>query len=143
MYFIQAAMEGWQEMQRSGSFYGSTVDKASAAAAEYKKGMSPHLEWMKEEDVILEPGARMNAHETWRSYKEWIKEGVTGNTLHRETKAEFRENLIAATGRQISYGRYADEWVFFGARFSRRQMGTVNPVNVIQFPTAEEAKKGG
>ncbi len=103
--------------------------------------MSPHLEWMSDEDVILEPGNPVNAHSVWRSYKEWIKEGVTGNSLHRETKAEFRENLIAATGRQISYGQYGDEWVFFGMRFNNRKLGDANPVNVIQFPEPGDAKK--
>jgi hypothetical protein len=66
MWFVQHAIEGYQSLQTNGSFYGDTVNKAKAAAEAYKAKMSPHLQWMEEEDVVLEPGARTNAHQTWR-----------------------------------------------------------------------------
>jgi hypothetical protein len=31
--------------------------------------------------------------------------------------------------------------VFFGIRFNHKAIGDANPVNVVQFPTAEDAKK--
>ena len=43
MWFIQHAMEGYQSLQKNGSFYGDTVNKAKAAAEAYKAKMSPHL----------------------------------------------------------------------------------------------------
>src|SRR4029077_6479615 len=113
MWFIQHAMEGYQSLQKNGSFYGDTVNKAKAAAEAYKAKMSPHLQWMEEEDVIVEPGTRTNAHQAWQSYKEWIKDD---NPLHRETKGEFRDNLRDATNGAVTYGRFGDEWVFFGMR---------------------------
>jgi phage/plasmid-associated DNA primase len=127
MWFIQHAMEGYQSLQSDGSFYGKTVKKAKAAAEAYKAKMSPHLQWMEEEDVILEGAARTNAHLTWRSYKEWVKDD---NPLHRETKAEFRDALTAATKGAVTYGRFGDEWVFFGMRFKKASAGK----NVVPFP---------
>lgn len=135
MWFIQHAMEGYQSLQKNGSFYGDTVNKAKAAAEAYKAEMSPHLQWMEEEDVILESGTRTNAHQAWRSYKDYIKDD---NPLHRETKEEFRDNLAAATNGAITYGRFGDERVFFGMRFKNAPAGE----NVVPFPPIAAVKDG-
>jgi P4 family phage/plasmid primase-like protien len=135
MWFIQHAMEGYESLQTTGSFYGDTIKRAKAAAEAYKAKMSPHLQWMEEEDVILEPGTRTNAHQAWQSYKAWIKDD---NPLHRETKREFRENLRDATNGAVTYGRFGDEWVFFGMTFKDAPSGE----NVVPFPPVGAIKDG-
>ena len=133
MWFIQHAMEGYQALQADGSFYGDTTVKAKAAAEAYKARMSPHLAWMEDEDIILEPGARMNAHQAWKSYKEWIRDD---NPLHRETKEEFRGYLRDATKGAVTYGRFGDERIFHGMRPKNAPSG----VNVVPFPPAGSVK---
>jgi putative DNA primase/helicase len=128
MFFIQHAMEGYQSLVQNGSFYGNTVNHAKAAAQFYKQRLSPHLAWIEDEDIVIEHGARMNAHQAWRSYKEWVKDD---NPTHRETKQEFRDNLKAISGGQITYGRFGFERVFFGMRFKKEHQGE----NVVPFPT--------
>jgi P4 family phage/plasmid primase-like protien len=133
MWLIDHAMAGWRDLQATGSFYGDTTTRAKAAADAYKQSMSPHLEWMKETDIVIEHGARMNSHEAWRSYKEWVKDD---NPLHRETKKEFRDNIAAATKGQVTYGRFGDERVFFGMRGKGAPAGA----NVVPFPSLEDLK---
>jgi putative DNA primase/helicase len=145
MWFIQHAMEGYQSLEREGSFYGNTVNKAKEAARSYKMRSSPHLAWMAEEDVVVTPGARTNASAAWKSYKQWV---LDDNPTHRETKAEFRDNLKAATNGAVTYGRYCDERVFLGMRFKHEHQGqgfsgTGGGDVVPLFPgaKAEDAKK--
>jgi len=59
--------------------------------------------WAKADKRTL---SRMNAHQAWRSYKEWV---LDDNPLHRETKEEFRTNLREATGGKVRYDRFGDE----------------------------------
>src|SRR5262245_1765048 len=136
-------MEGYQSLQTDGSFYGSTVDKAKRAAETYKAQMSPHLQWMEEEGIEVDPNAptdpherekpavraamwRMNAHEAWRSYKQSV---MDDNPMHKERKKEFRENLEAVTGGKVTYDRFGDERVFIGMRRRHDACG----VNVVPF----------
>jgi hypothetical protein len=138
MWFIEHAMEGYRSLVDDGSFYGNTVDKAKGVAREYKEKSSPHLAWMADEDIVIEKGARTNAHNAWKAYKDWVHDD---NPTHRETKQEFRDNLKAATKGAVTYGRYGDERVFFGMRFKNDHQGAELPVNVLQFPKADDAKK--
>jgi phage/plasmid-associated DNA primase len=131
MWFIQHAMEGWQELQRTGSFYGTTKDKARAAAMHYKEESSPHLAWIEEEGLVVEHGARMNAHEAYRSFRAFMKEE---NRFYTTTKKEFRKDLSSLPRRQISYGRFGDELVFFGLRVKEIEGGNV----VKLFPAVNE-----
>src|SRR5262249_40899690 len=113
----------------------------------YKAKMSPHLQWMEEKDIEVDSNAptdevggakadkrtlsRMNAHQAWRSYKEWV---FDDNPLHRETKEEVRTNLREATGGKVRYDRFGDERVFFGMRSKNMFVGG----NVVNFPIADQ-----
>src|SRR5215471_15226253 len=57
MWLIQGAMEGYESLQETGSFYGDTTKKAAAAAIDYKAKMSPHLQWMEEKDIEVDSNA--------------------------------------------------------------------------------------
>jgi hypothetical protein len=122
MWFIQHAIEGWQELQRRGSFYGSTKDKARAAAMKYKEDSSPHLAWMEEEGIVVEHGARMNAGEAYRSFKNHMKDE---NPYFTTTKKEFRDTLSSLPRCQICYGRFGTERIFHGIR-SKTSTGRIS-----------------
>jgi hypothetical protein len=78
-------------------------------------------------------GLIANAHQAWRSYKEWV---LDDNPLHRETKEEFRTNLREATGGKVRYDRFGDERVFFGMRSKNKNMFVGG--NVVNFPMADQ-----
>jgi phage/plasmid-associated DNA primase len=127
MWFVQAAIEGWKCLQATAKFYGATKDKAAAAATAYKDKSNPYKGWMEKRGIVVERGARMNAHDAFHSFKAWALEE---NPTFRETKAEFRDNLASTYPGAISFGRYADEWVFFGIRLASVAAGG----NVFTFP---------
>jgi hypothetical protein len=51
---------------------------------------------------------------------------------------EFREALKVATTGAVTYGRFGDEWVFFGMRFKNASSGE----NVFPFPPLGAVKDG-
>jgi len=54
-FFVQGAMEGWQSLERTGSFYGDTVKSLVAAARGYRRAANPFLQWINED---MEQGGR-------------------------------------------------------------------------------------
>lgn len=151
-FFVQGALEGWQSLQQTGRFLGDTARSAEAEAKKARRGSSPHLNWISER-MVLERGARVNAHDAFRSFRQFV---VEDNPHYRESKAEFRDALSAFTNGAVTYDRSGNERVYIGMRFAEsvtsstvvslfqyRGLGmeTLNEVNRLTFAAHERMRE--
>jgi phage/plasmid-associated DNA primase len=138
MFFIQGAMEGWQNLERTGSFMGDTVKEALDAARGYRRAANHFLQWIKED---MELGEEFD-YESKACFKDFVTHMREQNPKFHMSKEDFRTGMEALG---LKYDRRStgkvgvDRNVFKGLtpredRAEGNPFGEENSGKVLQFP---------
>jgi phage/plasmid-associated DNA primase len=96
-FFIQGAMEGWQTLQRTGSFIGETVKEVEEAAKSYRRAANPFLQWIREEceedEARGTPDDKGYDYDAKAAFKSYMEEMREQNPRYHISKEDFRAGL--------------------------------------------------
>ena len=143
-FFVQGAMEGWQSLERTGSFYGDTVKSLVAAAKRYRCAANPFLQWINE-DMEQGEGEGFDYEAKW-AFAAFVEHMREQNPRYHISKEDFRNGLEKLgfkydrrTLGKVGIGRM----VFLGIR--PKQEGNADPFEsgegkVVPFPAGKTTK---
>jgi P4 family phage/plasmid primase-like protien len=140
-FFIQAAMEGWQSLERTGSFYGDTVKSLVEAARGYRRAANPFLQWIKED---MEQGEGVGFdYESKDAFKDFVAHMREQNPRYHLSKEDFRNGLEALGFKygQRTQGQNLGRLVFKGFRPKPVDDPFGNDDgagNIVKFPKPEQ-----
>jgi len=141
MWLIQGAMEGWQSLERTGSFMGDTVKEVLAAARGYRRSANPFLQWINED---MEQGEGSD-YEAKAAFKDFVTHMREQNPKFHISKEDFRigmEALGFTYGRRTQGKEGVGRYVLKGLRprqYSLDELGGIMGGNVL--PLAASRKK--
>jgi P4 family phage/plasmid primase-like protien len=140
MWLIQGAMEGWQCLDRSGSFMGDTVKEALAAAKSYRRAADPIRQWIEEE---METGEAFD-FESKKAFKAYMERMREQNSKYHLTRQEFRdgmEKLGFAYGKRQGHREGAGRLVYKGLRPRQEEFDVPPAGSGVPFPPANTKEK--
>jgi P4 family phage/plasmid primase-like protien len=150
MFFVQGAIEGWGQLERTSSFMGDLVKEALEGARDYRKASNPFLQWVNED---MEEGRGEGFdYESKDAFKDFVTYMREQNPRYHCSKEDFRSGMEALG---FTYGRRTlgkigiGRSVFKGIRPRRDDSSVTLPPDVfgnssskvVQFPTTEKKEK--